>query len=1328
MICTFYSYKGGVGRSMAMANVADLLARGGLRVLMIDFDLEAPGLEQFFQVNYERIRRQTGLLDLLLAYKRSMSTAAGADAAFRDLSHFICPIYEKPLPGGGRLDLLPAGQRQDREQLARYALNLRSFDWQDFYFNWEGELFFEWLRRELTPERYQVVLVDSRTGVTEMGGICGYQLADVIVMMCAANHQNVQGTVNMLADFRSPTVEALRGGRPLQVIVVPARVEQRDPALLNAFFARFDEAFKAHESPALHELGLSFRDLMVPYEPLCAFEEQVVSDPERRQSQGTIGLAFARLAKTLNRLCQLRAQEFETARFVRASQPSDLPAAVAVPAPPEAAPPPAETARASSPPAAAPIPAVLAGPVQAAEAVPAPAQYDAAKRFAGYDVFLDCSQTDVREAEQISGILRRHGLQVFHDQHDISPGRDWRQVIEEALFHSRTLVCCVGAQPLSEWRLQTIDLAVKTRARGRDLRIIPVLLPGTTFAAVHSGPLATFQALAIRDSVTETTLRPLVDALSSTAGSSGRVETASRPPYLGLVTFDEQHADLWFGRERALEQLATRLESDHAVLLCGASGAGKTSLVLAGLVPRLRSRESGKRAFSFVSMPMDAHPRRGLRRAIAQLRAGAPSPLSDDASLRDWLTWAHGAGERSARRVLVFLDNFEDLFGSSVAEAERTAFLRELEKELIPALNADFELVATLRSECLPDLARFPELSAFFRGKRLDLGPLTREELREAIEKPAERVGLAFEPGLVERLLADLGTDVNSLGLLQSVLVQLWNRRRSGWMTNAEYDAIGGVSGALAQRAEKFHDRLTPPEREALRWIMLQLVQVGDHITRRRTPEELLQPVAVAEAGGGGRPVYQTILRALCAEGLATAAEDQGRVTYELAHEALTRWERLRRWVAEDRQFQQWRQALELRQQQWRETRGQLLDGSALDFALVVRRDRANELTEEERRFIDASEDARRRRRRRQGAAALVLGTVTILGLALVVTLYRHAGVAKDQARVAQLVSEFLAAGDVLGAEGRSEAALSNYNAALTLSPRDPELLLRRGRAFLDAGQPAPATNDFLLALAADTDNERKAAARLGLGQAWLALGQVPAALTSLDQATSLAPSNATLWLVRGSAYATQKAGGGAGPAGLEVALNSYNRALQLNPKMADALMGRATVQLELGRTNAAMNDLQQVARLESADPRQREAAAARLRELGATSTPVDTAAPTRVVIYLANASDLARLRDLTNNLPKSIQVQSIRPPSTATRSAGLAIYHFPQDEGRAKEAAVNFESALAKRGVAVRLRPLLRDAKSKGAEEAQPGRIEIWLPPLAAPSLAPFEQRTLKY
>jgi hypothetical protein len=178
----------------------------------------------------------------------------------------------------------------------------RSFDWQDFYFNWEGELFFEWLRGELVPERYDLVLVDSRTGVTEMGGICAYQLGDAIVMMCAANHQNVRGTQNVAADFLSPQVLALRQNRPPQIVVVPARIEQRRQELLDEFMARFEATFGDRVPAALRARGIGFADLLVPYEPQYAFDERILADPANVAQRERIATAFHRLADAMTYL------------------------------------------------------------------------------------------------------------------------------------------------------------------------------------------------------------------------------------------------------------------------------------------------------------------------------------------------------------------------------------------------------------------------------------------------------------------------------------------------------------------------------------------------------------------------------------------------------------------------------------------------------------------------------------------------------------------------------------------------------------------------------------------------------------------------------------------------------------------------------------------------------------------------------------------------------------------------------------------------------------------------------------------------------------------
>ena len=193
MIYTFYSFKGGVGRSMALANLAHLFYSEGLKVLMVDFDLEAPGLERFFDSPSD-VLEQRGVIDMVISFKALRSLAVETKSNPQDtgsilvpnpfehpvepLANFIFPIYPSGNKGGA-LYLIPAGRRAG-EEYANYTERVRTFDWDDFYINWEGETFFDWFRRE-AKSIADVVLVDSRTGITEMTGICTYHLADFVV-------------------------------------------------------------------------------------------------------------------------------------------------------------------------------------------------------------------------------------------------------------------------------------------------------------------------------------------------------------------------------------------------------------------------------------------------------------------------------------------------------------------------------------------------------------------------------------------------------------------------------------------------------------------------------------------------------------------------------------------------------------------------------------------------------------------------------------------------------------------------------------------------------------------------------------------------------------------------------------------------------------------------------------------------------------------------------------------------------------------------------------------------------------------------------------------
>jgi len=311
MIYTFYSFKGGVGRSMALSNVAEFLCSRGARVLMIDWDLEAPGLESFFFAPDDAgsldIRSRVGLIDYLDQYRRDYD-ALRPRAKFidvvqglRPLERLLAPIHP-PVPNnptGGELWLLPAGWRASRkaakegerlfdDRFPKYAATVQDFSWSEFYTAYEGETFFNWFRERLlkgppgddgtsgdgSRRGFDVVLIDSRTGVTEVGGVCTRQLADVVVSFCAPNYQNLAGAERMSESFSQPKIMEARGNRPLEVVVIPARVDEAGETDAQNTFRR--EFIKKVKTPAaLKESITSSWQLLVPYVTKYAYQESL---------------------------------------------------------------------------------------------------------------------------------------------------------------------------------------------------------------------------------------------------------------------------------------------------------------------------------------------------------------------------------------------------------------------------------------------------------------------------------------------------------------------------------------------------------------------------------------------------------------------------------------------------------------------------------------------------------------------------------------------------------------------------------------------------------------------------------------------------------------------------------------------------------------------------------------------------------------------------------------------------------------------------------------------------------------------------------------------
>lgn len=306
MICTFYSYKGGVGRTMALANIAELFYQSGSKVLMIDWDLEAPGLERFFpSVSPERALNRPGLIDMLIRYKDQMAQEVEEDTPLEleTPESYLVDVYPDTT-GPGKLFLLTAGRRS-QAHFKNYAQAVLGFDWQDFYKSWGGELYFNWLRDEL-EKIADIILIDSRTGVTEMGGVCTYHLADTIVMLCTPSEQAVDGTYAMAQNLTSldPRVQSMRCNRPLNLLIIPARIERAEGDLLDEFqqdyLAKFTDLVP--QTPALNIQTLW--QLRIPYIPKYAYREMVAVRETGRASAEDMEKAFQDIAQVLQGLME----------------------------------------------------------------------------------------------------------------------------------------------------------------------------------------------------------------------------------------------------------------------------------------------------------------------------------------------------------------------------------------------------------------------------------------------------------------------------------------------------------------------------------------------------------------------------------------------------------------------------------------------------------------------------------------------------------------------------------------------------------------------------------------------------------------------------------------------------------------------------------------------------------------------------------------------------------------------------------------------------------------------------------------------------------------
>jgi len=459
-------------------------------------------------------------------------------------------------------------------------------------------------------------------------------------------------------------------------------------------------------------------------------------------------------------------------------------------------------------------------------------------------------------------------------------------------------------------------------------------------------------------------------------------------PYRGLEPFTEADAEFFFGRERAVEYLLECLRQEPRFLaVLGPSGSGKSSLVRAGLIPRLRRGavpRSDRWAFIVI---------RPGRNPFGELEAEGLSDTSRGLveAVRNWQRL-----HPEAERLTLALDQFEELLVDCPEETRRE-FVAQLAALLDSPLPITVILV--MRDDFYSRFVREAGPLVKWLERGLANAPLTLEpdELRAIVEEPARAVGLALEKGLADVIAQEAleatpqGAPGTILPLLEFALTGLWERREEELLTHAAYQAIGGVTGGLTQWADGILSRLDEEQRQLARRVLTDLVHLGDESRnipdsrRRRTLDELCRHEGEREA------VHQ-VARLLANARLLVTGRDlsTGQETVELVHNALLReWGQLQKWIREDRRFLGWRQGVEERVREWGEKgqdEGLLLRGTPLTEAQEWLDLRAVDIEEETREFIrlsveraEAEQRAREQLRRR-----ITIGLATGLVIALV--------------------------------------------------------------------------------------------------------------------------------------------------------------------------------------------------------------------------------------------------------------------------------------------------------------------------------------------------------
>ncbi len=435
-----------------------------------------------------------------------------------------------------------------------------------------------------------------------------------------------------------------------------------------------------------------------------------------------------------------------------------------------------------------------------------------------------------------------------------------------------------------------------------------------------------------------------------------------RNPYKGLRAFLEADAGDFFGREVLVRRLVARFgdgdPSSRFLAVIGPSGSGKSSVVRAGLVPALRRGAlPGSDRWYVIDVLPGPHPLQELESALLGLAVEPPPSLLEELE-RDVLGLVRAVDRvlpDPDGELLIVLDQLEEIFTLVEADDERRHVLDSLRAATLEP-GSRIRIVSTLRADFFDEPLSVPGFGDMLAARTEAITPMSPEELERAIVAPADRAGLVVEPMLLAAMIADVADRPAALPLLQYALTELAERQQDGVLTVDAYRRIGGVSGALARRAEQLYEPLNETAQVACRQLFLRLVTLGEgsEDTRRRVRRSELLPLADARA-------MATVIDAYGRHRLLSFDRDPSsrEPTVEIAHEALLgAWTRLRRWIDEARDDIRTQRQLATAAAEWdtgERDPSFLLHGARLEHAAMWAEATTLALSAADRAYLNAS-------------------------------------------------------------------------------------------------------------------------------------------------------------------------------------------------------------------------------------------------------------------------------------------------------------------------------------------------------------------------------------